>query len=237
NDNNGHQAGDAVLREVAARLRGCMRRVDTISRLGGDEFVVLLADIGGVDQAAHVANAVMKAVSRPIEVAGQALTLSASIGVAICPTDGGDVDTLMHHADVAMYHAKHNGRNSFRFFSPEMNARVVERGELEKRLRQALERGEFVLEYQPELDVGTGKVSGMEALIRWRHPERGLLLPHAFLPAAEECGLIVPIGGWVLEEACAQARAWRDAGHAVRVAVNLSDIQFLHGRLLETVDA
>ena len=237
NDNNGHQAGDAVLREVAARLRGCVRRVDTISRLGGDEFVVLLADIGGVDQAAHVANAVMQAVSRPIEAAGQALTLSASIGVAICPTDGSDVDTLMHHADVAMYHAKQNGRSSFRFFSPEMNARVVERGELEKRLRQALERGEFVLEYQPELDVESGRVIGMEALIRWRHPERGLLLPHEFLPVAEECGLIVPIGEWVLVEACTRARAWRDAGHAVTVAVNLSDIQFLHGRLLETVDA
>lgn len=237
NDNNGHQTGDAVLREVAARLRGCVRRVDTISRLGGDEFVVLLADIGGVDQAAHVANAVMQAVSRPIEVAGQAFTLSASIGIAICPTDGKDVDTLMHHADVAMYHAKQNGRNSFRFFSPEMNARVIERGELEKRLRQALERGEFVLEYQPELEVGSGRVIGMEALIRWRHPERGLLLPHEFLPVAEECGLIVPIGEWVLMEACTQARAWRDAGHAVTVAVNLSDMQFLHGRLLDAVDA
>ncbi|MCC2956626.1 EAL domain-containing protein [Massilia sp. IC2-477] len=237
NDTNGHQTGDAVLREVAARLRGCVRRVDTISRLGGDEFVMLLADIGGVDQAAHVASAVMQAVSRPIDAAGQQLSLTTSIGVAICPTDGQDVDTLMHHADVAMYHAKESGRSSFRFFSPEMNARVVERGELEGRLRQALERGEFVLEYQPELDVGSGKVIGMEALIRWRHPERGLLLPHEFLPVAEECGLIVPIGEWVLGEACTQARAWRDAGHAVTVAVNLSDIQFLHSRLLDTVDA
>ncbi|RZA29868.1 MAG: bifunctional diguanylate cyclase/phosphodiesterase, partial [Lysobacteraceae bacterium] len=237
NDNNGHRAGDAVLREVATRLRGCVRGVDTISRLGGDEFVVLLADIGGVDQAAHVANAVMQAVSRPIEVSGHVLTLSASIGVAICPTDGSDVDTLMHHADVAMYHAKESGRSSFRFFSPEMNARVLARSELEQRLRQALERKEFVLEYQPEIDVGSGLVIGMEALIRWRHPERGLLLPHEFLPVAEECGLIVPIGEWVLGEACTQARAWRDAGHAVTVAVNLSDIQFLHGRLLETVDA
>ncbi|QOY96784.1 EAL domain-containing protein [Massilia sp. UMI-21] len=236
NDNHGHQTGDAVLREVAARLRGCVRRVDTISRLGGDEFVVLLADIGGADRAAHVVNAVMQGVSRPIEVAGHAFTLSASIGVAICPSDGADVDTLMHHADIAMYHAKQNGRSSFRFFSPEMNARVVERGELEKRLRQALERREFVLEYQPELEVGSGKVIGMEALIRWRHPERGLLLPHEFLPVAEECGLIVQIGEWVLREACTQARAWCDAGHVVTVAVNLSDMQFLHGRLLETVD-
>ncbi|GAB3380521.1 putative bifunctional diguanylate cyclase/phosphodiesterase [Massilia agri] len=236
NDNNGHQAGDAVLREVAARLRGCVRRVDTISRLGGDEFVVLLADIGGADQAAHVAQAVMQAVARPVEVGESLFTLSASIGVAICPTDGTDVDTLMHHADVAMYHAKQNGRDSFRFFSPEMNARVLERGVLEQRLRQALDRGEFLLEYQPELEVGSGRVIGVEALIRWRHPERGLLLPHDFLPVAEECGLIVPIGDWVLREACRQARAWRDEGHDVTVAVNLSDVQFLHGRLLDTVD-
>lgn len=237
NDNNGHQAGDAVLREVAARLRGCVRRVDTISRLGGDEFVVLLADIGGADQAAHVAATVMQAVAHPIDVGDQEVGLSASIGIAICPTDGQDVDTLMHHADVAMYHAKQNGRNSFRFFSPEMNARVVERGELEQRLRQALERGEFLLEYQPGIDVGSGRVIGVEALIRWRHPERGLLLPHAFLPVAEECGLIVPIGEWVLREACRQARSWRDEGHELTVAVNLSDGQFLHARLLDTVDA
>ncbi|WP_288380901.1 bifunctional diguanylate cyclase/phosphodiesterase [uncultured Massilia sp.] len=236
NDNNGHQTGDAVLREVAARLRGCVRRVDTISRLGGDEFVILLADIGGADQAAHVANAVMQAVARPIEAGGVQLTLSASIGVAICPTDGVDVDTLMHHADVAMYHAKENGRDSFRFFSPEMNVRILERGVLERRLRQALAQGEFLLEYQPELEVGSGRVIGVEALIRWRHPERGLLLPHDFLPVAEECGLIVPIGDWVLREACRQARSWRDEGHDVSVAVNLSDAQFLHADLLDTVD-
>ncbi|MFC0254424.1 putative bifunctional diguanylate cyclase/phosphodiesterase [Massilia consociata] len=237
NDSHGHKVGDAVLREVAARLTGCVRRVDTISRLGGDEFVVLLADIGGADQAAHVAGAIMQAVARPIEAAGQAFTLSVSIGIAICPTDGADVDTLMHHADVAMYHAKQSGRDSFQFFSPEMNAHVVERGEMEKRLRHALDAGEFVLEYQPEFDVASGRITGVEALIRWRHPERGLLLPHAFLPAAEECGLIVPIGEWVLREACRQARAWRDEGHPVTVAVNLSDIQFSHARLLDVVDA
>ncbi|WP_371868487.1 putative bifunctional diguanylate cyclase/phosphodiesterase [Telluria aromaticivorans] len=237
NDNNGHQAGDAVLREVAARLRGCVRRVDTISRLGGDEFVVLLADIGGADQAAHVAASVMQAISHPIDVGGQVLGLSVSIGIAICPTDGQDVDTLMHHADVAMYHAKHNGRNSFRFFSPEINARVVERGELEQGLRQALDNGEFLLEYQPGLDVGSGRVIGVEALIRWHHPQRGLLLPHEFLPVAEECGLIVPIGEWVLDEACRQVRSWRGEGHEVTLAVNLSDGQFLHDELFDTVDA
>ena len=236
NDSFGHLVGDAVLKEVASRLSGCVRGVDTVSRQGGDEFVVILADIGGADQAAHVAQAVMQAVARPIEVGGSQFSLSASIGVAICPTDGTDVDTLMHHADVAMYHAKHNGRDSFRFFSPEMNARVLERGELEQRLRQALDRGEFLLEYQPELEVGSGRVIGVEALIRWRHPERGLLLPQDFLSVAEECGLIVPIGDWVLREACRQVRAWRDEGHDVTVAVNLSDAQFLHARLLDTVD-
>ena len=236
NDTHGHQAGDLVLREVAARLRANVRRVDTISRLGGDEFVVLLADIKGADQAAHVAGAVTQALARPIDVKGQALTLSASIGIALCPDDGDDVETLLHHADLAMYHAKQDGRAAFRFFSPAMNAHVIERVELEKRLRQALDGGEFVLEYQPEIEVVSGRVHGVEALLRWRHPERGLLLPQDFLAAAEHSGLIVPIGEWVLREACRQARAWRDAGHPVTVAVNLSEAQLAHGGLLAAVD-
>ena len=237
NDTHGHLAGDLVLREVAARLRANVRRVDTISRLGGDEFVVLLADIKGADQAAHVAGAVTQALARPIDVKAQALTLSASIGIALCPDDGDDVETLLHHADLAMYHAKQDGRAAFRFFSPAMNAHVIERVELEKRLRQALDGGEFVLEYQPEIEVASGRVHGVEALLRWRHPERGLLLPQDFLAAAEHSGLIVPIGEWVLREACRQARAWRDAGHPVTVAVNLSQAQLAHGDLLAAVDA
>ena len=237
NDTHGHQAGDIVLREVASRLRGCVRAVDTISRLGGDEFVVLLADIKGADQAAHVASAVTQAVARPVDIGGQALTLSTSIGIALCPDDGDEVETLLHHADLAMYHAKQEGRDTFRFFSPAMNAHVVERVELENRLRQALDGGEFVLEYQPEIEVASGRVTAVEALLRWRHPERGLLLPHDFLPAAEASGLIVPIGEWVLREACRQARAWQDAGHPVAVAVNLSDAQLAHDGLLPAVDA
>jgi len=237
NDTHGHQAGDAVLREVAARLRACVRRVDTISRLGGDEFVVLLSDIKGADQAAHVAGAVTQAVARPIDVGGQEVALSVSIGIALCPDDGDEVEALLHHADVAMYHAKQDGRDTFRFFDPAMNAHVIERVELENRLRQAIESQEFVLEYQPEIEVASGRVATVEALLRWRHPERGLLLPHHFLPVAEDSGLIVRIGEWVLKEACRQARAWHDAGCAVQVAVNLSDGEVAHAGLLRAVDA
>ncbi|MGX4641967.1 putative bifunctional diguanylate cyclase/phosphodiesterase [Massilia sp. SYSU DXS3249] len=240
NDNHGHETGDAVLQELANRLRRCVRRVDTVSRLGGDEFVVLLADIGGVDQAAHVAHvarAVLQAVARPVAAGGGQLNMSVSIGVAICPGDGSDPKTLLRHADVAMYHAKENGRNAFHFFSQAMNARVQERIEMEGRLRRALEQGEFELDYQPEIDVQSGRTVAFEALLRWRDPERGRLLPEAFIAAADESGLIVPIGEWVLREACQQARRWRDAGFPVVVAVNLSNVQFNHDKLLGYVDA
>jgi predicted signal transduction protein with EAL and GGDEF domain len=225
-----------VLKEVAARLTRCVRGVDTVSRQGGDEFVVILADIGGADQAAHVAGSVMHAVSQAMKVGEHEITLSASIGISICPSDGDDVDTLLKHADVAMYHAKQSGRNAFQFFSPEMNAHVVERVQIENMLRLALENQEFVLEYQPEIDIASGRTIGVEALIRWRHPERGLLPPDQFIPIAEASGLIVPIGEWVLHQACAQARAWRDQGWPVVVAVNLSNVQFIHDSLLKCVD-
>jgi diguanylate cyclase (GGDEF)-like protein/PAS domain S-box-containing protein len=236
NDTHGHKAGDAVLKELAGRLVHCVRGVDTVSRLGGDEFVVLLPDIGGADHAAHVAASMMHAVARPVPVGEQELALSVSIGIAMSPADGHDADTLLHHADVAMYHAKQNGRNGFQFFSPEMNAHVVERVQMENQLRLALENDEFVLEYQPEIDIDSGRTIGAEALIRWRHPDHGLLLPHQFIPVAEESGLIVPIGQWVLRQACRQARAWRDEGFPVAVAVNLSGVQFIHNSLVHYVD-
>ena len=236
NDGHGHQVGDLVLKEVAQRLVHCVRTVDTVSRLGGDEFVVLLTGIGGVDQAAHVASTVMESVAQPIEVDGQSLSLSVSIGIAMFPSDGSNVETLLKNADVAMYHAKQSGRNDFQFFSPEMNAHVIERVQMENSLRHAIANQEFVLEYQPEVAIDSGLTIGVEALLRWRHPERGLLLPDQFLPVAEECGLIVPIGEWVLREACAQAQRWRAEGMPVLVGVNLSTVQFLHDNLVGCVD-
>nr|WP_267876765.1 EAL domain-containing protein [Massilia aquatica] len=236
NDSFGHHVGDAVLKEVATRLTGCVRGVDTVSRQGGDEFVVILADIGGVDQAAHVATSVMHAVAQPVRSNGHTISLSVSIGIAICPDDGLDVDTLLQHADVAMYHAKQNGRNAFSFFNADMNAHVIERVQIENELRHALSNQEFFLEYQPEVNIASGLTIAVEALLRWRHPQRGLLMPHQFLQVAEECGLMVQIGEWVLRQACAQARAWRDEGCPVVVAVNLSGAQFLHGGLAHSVD-
>jgi diguanylate cyclase (GGDEF)-like protein/PAS domain S-box-containing protein len=236
NDTHGHQAGDLVLREVALRLTRCVRGVDTVSRQGGDEFVVILADIGGTDQASHVAVSVMHAVAQPMKVGEHEFSLSASIGISLYPSDGDDVDTLLRHADTAMYHAKQSGRDAFQFFNPAMNAHVVERVQMENMLRLALENHEFVLEYQPEIDIASGSTVGVEALIRWRHPERGLLQPDQFIRIAEESGLIVPIGAWVLRQACAQARAWRDQGYPLTVAVNLSNLQFTDDKLLRHVD-
>ena len=236
NDGHGHQVGDLVLKEVARRLSKCVRNVDTVSRMGGDEFVILLAGIGGVDQAAHVAANVLHAVSQPIDVEAQQVALSVSIGIAMYPGDGDGVEQLLRNADLAMYHAKQSGRNDFQFFSQAMNVHVIERVQMENSLRQALAHGEFVLEYQPEVAIDSGLVIGVEALLRWRHPERGLLLPDQFLTVAEECGLIVPIGEWVLREACAQAQRWREQGVPVVVGVNLSTVQFFHDNLVACVD-
>ncbi len=238
NDSFGHHVGDAVLKEVAARLTGCVRGVDTVSRQGGDEFVVILADIGGADQAAHVAGSVMQAVAQPVAYGDNLkLSLSVSIGISVYPDDGGDVDTLLEHADVAMYHAKKNGRNAFSFFNSAMNAHVIERVEMENNLRHALVNNEFELAYQPEINIASGLAIGVEALLRWRHPERGMLLPAEFIAVAEESGLIIPIGDWVLHEACKKAAAWRDAGCPVVIAVNMSTVQFLHDHLVQSVDA
>ncbi|WP_338766715.1 EAL domain-containing protein [Massilia sp. METH4] len=237
NDTLGHQVGDQLLKEVAARLLRCVRKVDTVSRQGGDEFVIILADIGGIDHAAHVAATIRQAVGQPYVIADHELHVSTSIGVSIFPSDGDDIDTLVKNADIAMYHAKQGGRNNFQFFSAEMNERIVERASFEQGLRRALAEGQFELAFEPELDIATGALVAAEALIRWRHPELGLLLPERFIGVAEEAGLMVPIGDWVLREACRQARRWRDAGHPMAVAVNLSLAQFVQRDLVDNVRA
>jgi diguanylate cyclase (GGDEF)-like protein/PAS domain S-box-containing protein len=237
NDTLGHHIGDLLLREVAARLVKCVRAADTVSRQGGDEFVIILADIGGPDQAAHVAGTILQAITQVYVLEQHTFSVSTSIGISLYPHDGTDIDTLMKNADLAMYHAKESGRNSFQFFSHQMNTQIVERATFESELRRALEQDEFVLEFQAEIDVASGEPCGAEALIRWRHPTLGLLLPERFIDVAEDSGLMVPIGGWVLRQACQQARRWQDAGHPLVVAVNLSMAQFMQKDLVDGVRA
>ena len=237
NDTLGHHVGDLLLKEVAARLVKCVRGVDTVSRQGGDEFVVILADIGSIDQAAHVAATIQQTISQEFVLAPHRLHVSTSIGVSIFPDDGADIEALMKNADLAMYHVKESGRNGFQFFSPEMNAQIVERVAFENDLRRALTQQQFTLEYDAEVDIASGQPIAAEALIRWRHPSLGLLLPERFIGVAEDSGLMVQIGQWVLEQACLEARRWRDAGHPLVVGVNLSQTQFLQKNLVDNVRA
>ena len=226
NDSLGHAIGDKLLQSVAGRLTNCVRASDTVSRLGGDEFVVLLTEIAQPEDAAIAASRMLEAVGAPHRIDAHELHVSTSIGVSLFPFDGTDAETLLKNADTAMYQAKASGRKSFRFFEPEMNLRAVERRSIEDGLRRALERQEFVLHYQPQLNIATGKIYGAEALIRWVHPIHGNMPPNAFISVAEDSGLIVPLGKWVMHEACQQAKAWSDAGSPVRIAVNVSAIEF-----------
>ena len=237
NDALGHQVGDLLLREVGARVVRCVRSVDTVSRHGGDEFVVLLADIGAIDQAAHVAATIRQAIGREFCIGAHRLQVGASIGVAIFPGDGDGFDTLLQHADLAMYHAKANGRNGFQFFSPEMNRQIRQRTALEHALQQALAQDQFRLVYEAQVDIATGQPMAAEALLRWRHPVRGLLRPEHFIGVAENAGLMVPIGDWVLAQACGEAARWRQVGHPLVVAVNLSRTQFMQQNLVAKVRA
>jgi len=233
NDSLGHPIGDKLLQSVGKRLVECVRGSDTVSRQGGDEFVMLLSDAEHWEDAAVVARRMLEAVARAHSIDRHDLHITASIGVSVYPDDGLDAETLIKNADTAMYQAKENGRQSFRFFEPEMNVRAVERQSIEEGLRRALERHEFALHYQPIVDLGTGAIIGTEALIRWTHATRGVVPPVQFIPVAEDCGLMGPIGSWVLREACEQARAWLDAGLPVTtMAVNVSAMEFRDERFL-----
>jgi diguanylate cyclase (GGDEF)-like protein/PAS domain S-box-containing protein len=227
NDSLGHSVGDLLLQEVAERLRKWGREQDTVARLGGDEFLITLSQVTDVPDAAVAAERLMDAMTAEFVVQGHSLNISCSIGVSIFPEHGTDCETLIKNADAAMYGAKDSGRNSFRFFEEDMNAQAVERLSLENSLRLALGKKELFLVYQPQMDVATGRITGLEALLRWQHPDLGLVPPDKFIRIAENSGLIVPIGEWVLRTACAQARKWQDGGlPVVSVAVNVSAVQF-----------
>jgi diguanylate cyclase (GGDEF)-like protein/PAS domain S-box-containing protein len=234
NDSLGHPVGDQLLQSIAQRLLECARSVDTVSRQGGDEFVVLLSELTHPRAASVMAGRMLRAVAEPHVVGNHELHVTTSIGVSVFPDDGLNAETLLKNADTAMYQAKENGRRSYQFFKPSMNARAVERQSIEESLRRALERQEFELHYQPKVNIKTGVITGAEALIRWNHPTRGQVLPADFIPIAEDCGLIVPIGRWVLHQACEQARAWLDAGlPATAMAVNVSAMEFQNEGFLE----
>jgi diguanylate cyclase (GGDEF)-like protein len=238
NDSLGHFVGDELLRGVASRLQGLVRGEDTVSRLGGDEFVMLLREIDGDEDALEVAAKALAALREPFRVHQQELYVTPSIGISVYPAHGNTAQMLITRADAAMYNVKKAGRDGVRVFAPEMSTFFPERLMIENELRRALERSEFELHYQPEVELEEDRVIGMEALVRWRHPRRGLVAPDQFIPLAEDTGLIVPIGAWIIEEACRQNKAWQDAGlPRLRVAVNLSGAQFRQKDLLDTIGA
>lgn len=237
NDCFGHTVGDRLLLELAAVLQDCVRSSDTVSRQGGDEFVILLPQIQDEGAAAAVARKILTRLAEPMKIAEHTLRTSFSVGISVYPADGDNVETLCRHADAAMYLAKESGRNSFRFYTPDLDSRALEQLHMEQLLREALQRDELRLHYQPQIDLHTGAIVGVEALLRWNSAELGEVSPARFIPLAEQCGLIVPIGEWVLREACLQCRAWRDLGHALVMAVNLSAVQFRQDDLAEAVGA
>jgi diguanylate cyclase (GGDEF)-like protein len=237
NDSLGHNTGDKLLKCVAERLSRGVRDGDTVARLGGDEFILILNDQTGQEFIYRAMQRIISTVAEPIDVDGHELLVTCSAGVSLYPQDGQDVETLLKNADAAMYRAKEKGRNNFQFYTAEMNLQVNERLRTEAGLRRALERNEFELHYQPRFEAKSGKPVGCEALLRWQHPERGLLLPERFIALAEETGLIVPIGEWVLGSACAQAKAWQKNGASIAVSVNLSLRQFKQDALVSAVEA
>ncbi|MDB6014902.1 MAG: hypothetical protein JWL65_7152 [Gammaproteobacteria bacterium] len=238
NDTLGHDAGDDLLKEVAARLKACVRESDTVARLGGDEFVVLMPDLADESHAANVAQKILSATAQPFTLIGQEFRVTASIGISTYPHDGLDEQSLKKHADVAMYHAKAEGKNNFQFYSEKLNANSLERLTLESSIRRALEQQEFLLHYQAKRDITTGRVTGMEALLRWQHPELGMISPMQFIPTAEETGLIIPIGKWVLNSVCRQSIEWQQQGlPPLAIAVNLTSTQFCDENLVADVSS
>ena len=239
NDSLGHHVGDGLLRSIAGRLSAAVRAGDTVSRLGGDEFVIILNGITEIEEIGKIVDQrLISLIRQPHQVDGAELHISCSVGVAVFPDDGEDIDRLMRHADVAMYQAKNSGRDNLQFFTPELNERVMRRLQLENDLRHAVERGELVLHYQPRIHAETGALAGVESLVRWLHPQRGLIPPADFIPIAEESGLIVSIGAWIIEEACRQHQRWRRAGiGAVPVSINLSAVQLREAGLCATLAA
>ena len=237
NDTMGHVAGDMLLKYVARRLQGCVRQSDTVARLGGDEFVVVLPGVHTEQDLTAFARKILETVSRPVRLGEKKVFSTASIGISVFPTDADNLDALLRNADIAMYAAKDRGKNTYQFFSEEMNARVVEDLGLETRLRMAMKNDELFLAYQPQMDMRTGKITGVEALLRWRHPEAGVIGPSAFIRVAEETGLIIPIGEWVLRTACVQAQQWQEKGYSpLRMAVNISGRQFDQPDFIDRID-
>ena len=236
NDSLSHATGDRLLQLVAKRLLAAVRTSDTVCRLGGDEFVILLSEVAHAGDAGVKAGKILSALSAPFEIEQVTLRVTGSIGVSTYPEDGQSAELLIRNADLAMYQAKEKGRSNYQFFEKGMNVRAVERQSIEGDLRFALERDEFVMHYQPKIDLKTGEITGVEALVRWQHPERGLVGPLQFISIAEDCGLMLPIGKWVLRESCRQAKAWQDAGlPPIDMAVNVSSVEFRNDEFLESV--
>jgi diguanylate cyclase (GGDEF)-like protein len=236
NNSLGHHVGDLLLKEVAARLNGCLRSTDTVSRLGGDEFTMILDDMAMLEDSVLVADKIFSAFATPFRLEDHEVFVTPSVGISLYPADGKTAEELLRNADTAMFHAKEKGRNNYQFFAEELNARMSERLSLKTGLRRALQRDEFLLHYQPRIDLATGRVACAEALIRWQHPEKGLISPATFIPLAEETGLITPIGEWVLRTACAQNKSWQVVGlPPMRVSVNVSVRQFTQQNIADVI--
>jgi diguanylate cyclase (GGDEF)-like protein len=236
NDSMGHESGDAVLIEAAKRIRTCLRASDTACRIGGDEFTVILERLPSNEHAAQVANRLIQKFSEPMQVGSREIVVTVSIGIAVYPGATQDIQRLLRDADAAMHAAKESGRNGYAFYTQEMETRAQESLEYELGLRQALQNREFLVYYQPRVNTATGTVTGAEALLRWQHPRRGLVMPESFIPLLEDTGLVIPVGEWILQQACLQGRRWQDAGHdSFGVSVNLSMKQFRAGTLLNSV--